>query len=358
MNPLLKISRLAILALSTFYALGLLAWRALSWLNAPKLLTTSWPWRLLEMIGVWIYLPLGLLLILTAGLRSGRAGAVLAVPLLLFLVDYGALYLPPSLRFQPRAAQRILASDGGAPLRIMSWNAQSDNTNVDGLVATLERLEPDVVAIQESGLILSASLPERVGERYPYQEHYPTGKASGMAILSRYPFLDAQPPHFREDRESCNCQQVTLDFHGRPVTLISAHPWPGNFSLRWFGPVPLVANFNPNSQNRMFRHILDRVDAQQASGVPLLLVGDFNTTEGQYNYRRLRQRLNDAFASAGSGPGFTWPHQVRISGVTLPPLLRIDHIYHGDGWLVRRAFVGNIAGSDHRFVVADLVLEE
>ena len=358
MNSFLKISRLAILALSTFYSLGLLAWRALSWLNAPKLLTTSWPSRLLEMIGVWIYLPLGALLILSAALRSGRAGAVLAVPLLLFLVDYGALYLSSSLRSQPRTAQRVLVANQGTPLRVMSWNAQSDNTNVDGLVATLEALRPDVVAIQESGLVLSASLPERVGERYPYQEHHPTGKASGMAILSRHPFLDAQPPHFRDDRESCNCQQVTLDFHGRPVTLISAHPWPGDFSLRWFGPVPVVANFNPNSQNRMFRHILDRVDTQQASGVPLLLVGDFNTTEGQYNYRRLRQRLDDAFASAGVGPGFTWPHQVQVSGVMLPPLLRIDHIYHGDAWLPRRAWVGEIEGSDHRYVVADLVLKE
>ena len=358
MKFFLQTGRLAVLTLSALYGLGLLAWRALSWLNAPRLLTNSGPWRLLAMIGVWIYLPLGLLLIVSAALRSGRAGALLVGPLLLFLADYGALYLPRTWRPQPRVAQRALDNHSGTPLRVMSWNAQSDNANVDALVSALERLRPDVVAIQESGIVLSTTLPTRVGERYPYQEHYPTGKASGMAILSRYPLLDAQRPHFRSDRESCNCQQVTLDLNGRPVTLISAHPWPANFQLRWRGPIPIVLGFNPRSQNRMFKHILARVEATQRLGMPLLLVGDFNTTEGQPNYRRLRQRLGDAFASAGVGPGFTWPHQVRINGMMLPPLLRIDHIYYSNAWLVRRAFPGNIAGSDHRYVVADLVLQD
>ncbi len=358
MKILLKASRLLILALSALYTLSLLAWRALSWLNAPKLLTGSWPWQLAEMIGAWLYLPLGLLLILSTALRNGRAGAVLAVPLLIFLADYGALYLPRWLRPQPLSAQQALDNGSGLPLRVMSWNALANNTNVDAFVASVDELKPDVIAIQESGTILSAALPERLDGRFPYQEHYPTGTPAGMSILSRYPFLNAQAPQFRRDRESCNCQQVTLDFEGRPVVLINAHPWPAHFQLRWRGRFPLVTDFNARSQNRMFNHILARVEAIQASDTPLLLVGDFNTTEGQYNYRRLRRRLSDAFASAGAGPGFTWPHQLRISGVMLPPLLRIDHIYYSDAWLARRTFPGNIEGSDHRYVVADLVLKK
>jgi vancomycin resistance protein VanJ len=94
----------------------------------------------------------------------------------------------------------------------------------------------------------------------------------------------------------------------------------------------------------------------EANGGPALVLGDFNTSDGQPLYRLLRRRLDDAYRAAGWGFGFTFPSP-RGSPLGFP-VVRIDYVFHDEFWATQAAWTGSLPGSDHRYVVADLLLVE
>ena len=72
-------------------------------------------------------------------------------------------------------------------------------------------------------------------------------------------------------------------------------------------------------------------------------------------YGRLRQHLHDAHREAGWGFGYSYPAGTR-GWLPLWPLVRIDYVFHDGAWAAPAAWTKVVAGSDHRAVVADLVL--
>lgn len=81
---------------------------------------------------------------------------------------------------------------------------------------------------------------------------------------------------------------------------------------------------------------------------PRLIAGDFNLLPESVIYRREFSSWQNAFSVAGSGWGRT--KYTRWHGV------RIDHVLADDHWRVTECQVLADAGSDHRPVVAELVL--
>lgn len=84
--------------------------------------------------------------------------------------------------------------------------------------------------------------------------------------------------------------------------------------------------------------------------VPLVLGGDLNTPAGDRLLRLLPRYLHDAFEEAGTG----WPNTI----VSDMPISRIDYIYVSDHFEVRRSVARYTPHSDHRMVIADVVLRE
>jgi endonuclease/exonuclease/phosphatase (EEP) superfamily protein YafD len=87
--------------------------------------------------------------------------------------------------------------------------------------------------------------------------------------------------------------------------------------------------------------------ADQGAG-PRLVAGDFNTPEESAIFRTYWGDLTEAFDRAGVGFGFT-----RYNGWIQ---VRIDHVLSDSGFQVVRAEVLPDYGSDHRPLMADLVL--
>jgi len=92
-------------------------------------------------------------------------------------------------------------------------------------------------------------------------------------------------------------------------------------------------------------------------------VGDLNFTPRHPMYRRLtRLGLHDAFAVAGRGRGRTLPVRIgpssrvnhRLHWVPLPPVVRIDYIWHSATITALAAWVGPDGGSGHLPVLARL----
>lgn len=85
----------------------------------------------------------------------------------------------------------------------------------------------------------------------------------------------------------------------------------------------------------------------------IVLAGDLNAVSRSASYRMLVRRLRDVQTTAGRRPQGTFPSRL--------PLLRIDHIFVGEGISVRRTAVHDTPlarrASDHLPLYADLDIE-
>jgi endonuclease/exonuclease/phosphatase family metal-dependent hydrolase len=89
-------------------------------------------------------------------------------------------------------------------------------------------------------------------------------------------------------------------------------------------------------------------------GEKTILLGDFNFTDQNQDYRVLTQAgLADAHRSGGWGLGLTYPKKGWSGGVRLP-LVRIDFVFLTGDICAQRAWVGEDGGSDHLPVLADV----
>jgi len=87
-------------------------------------------------------------------------------------------------------------------------------------------------------------------------------------------------------------------------------------------------------------------------GPPRILLGDFNATLDQSEFRDLLGRgYADAGATLGNGLEPTWPTNRRF-----PPLVTIDHVLADRRVGIRDYAVEDLPGSDHRAVYAELSL--
>jgi vancomycin resistance protein VanJ len=310
-----------------------------------------WPFALSDLFGVWLYLPWPLLALLVCLRRAWLVVALLVLPLLPLAAEYGPLVLPTQ------------APDQGTTVRVMTANLLGTNADTAGLGAVLAGRGADVVAVQELSETQAAALAEQLREAYPYEVLYPRQDLLGMGVFSRYPVRTAVPPQMLSGH--CYCQEIGIEVAGRLVTVLNVHTQPiPDLGFTYLGDIPrlgrlpLVARvpvptgFDTRAQAPSLEALMQRADAAPR---PLLVVGDLNVSDRQPYYREFRQRLHDASRAAGGGLDYTYPSG-QYGRFALVPLIRIDYVLHDDAWTARNAWTVYLPGSDHRAVVADLVL--
>lgn len=302
--------RAILIMLLCLYPLGLLGLSLLHWL-APQQVG---PLALSQVLAPFLYLP-GLALVPFMLLRG--AGPLRGL-LLACAVVYG-------LRFMPHVALTAPQADpAAAHLEVMSWNVYALNGQVEGLQEFLRSKPADVVALEEfSGRWIADD--EVLRQVYPYQLIYPLGCPSGVVLLSTYPIVARSGLDTRlEIRQMLPMCWARLDLgNGRTLIFMGAHPQSPD-------PVPracLRGNalcYDTTDRDREIARIREQIDGFLATGEPLLIAGDFNTTEREPAYRDLAAGLQDSYRTVGSGNGSTWtPIRFLRLGI---PLLRIDYL--------------------------------
>jgi endonuclease/exonuclease/phosphatase (EEP) superfamily protein YafD len=111
---------------------------------------------------------------------------------------------------------------------------------------------------------------------------------------------------------------------------------------------------------RIKRNILDREDqsnclaaAVSKEKLPFILGGDFNAPENSIIlYPLFRLGLKNTFSERGFGFGYTKGHDLQLGF----SFIRIDHIFVSAEWLPVLSQVGSSLGSDHRPMLADVLL--
>jgi endonuclease/exonuclease/phosphatase (EEP) superfamily protein YafD len=279
-----------------------------------------WYVEALGYVAPWLFAPLLVLLPAILLLRRRALLALIAIPVGLFLLLYGALFLP---RTRPAAA--------GTPFTVLTYNINGLNRDVEAIAAAIEVHDPDVVALQEVNVSMNRALEARLLDRYPHRRW-----ERGMGLYSRLPLEQYQA--FRlGDGQGYWAQQCVLRVDGRALTLLNVHPRSIGGQLRHPAASAHAADV---------RDLVSRVDGIDG---PLLVAGDLNLTDRHAAYTALARHLRDAHREAGWGMGFTF----RPSSAS-PALWRIDYVLHSPDLATLDADLGDFSGSDHRPLVATL----
>lgn len=307
-----------------WYALGLIVV-----LIARFVLRADWWWLLLLYNGTpYLFVPI------LVGLLSGvllRLRHLTAIYLLLTVV--GALWILP-----PLLPPLFPAQAEGQPLRLLTFNAFPENTELDAAQDWLLAQDADLITLQELGGELPALL-----ESYPHH----AAQERGLLLLSRFPVLENESFELGSEIQ----QRVVLDVDGTPLTIYNLHLL---MPLNEDESQPLLLRYDEERRNTQIRELLARLEAETGT---LLVVGDFNMSEWSPVYDDLRAVLADAYRAAAGGIGATWPGGASEElAAGLPQLVRLDYVfYRGDVQPVS-AVVGVPLGSDHLPLVTDLRL--
>jgi len=226
------------------------------------------------------------------------------------------------------------AVSDGIPLRVMTVNLWHGDATAE-LMAVIRTERPDLVSLQELTPEAVTSL-EQAGIRklLPHAALRPGPGVSGTALYGRAPFTGARALDRRSRFDMVRARYV---HKGMALDVVAAHPSP---------PIP-----GPGGAVAAWRWELGRLPrAAPDDGVVGLLVGDFNATLDHAALRRLLDTgYVDAADAVGNGLTPTWQ-------ASLVPPVSIDHVLVEEGIGVRAVRVHDIARSDHRAVVADLVV--
>ena len=234
-------------------------------------------------------------------------------------------------------------------LRVMTYNIHHGSLGIEAVARDIRRQNPDVVLLQECNAFRSWPDPmPRLAQLLPGYRTYLAGDE--VAMLCRLPVRSVAAWPLRDSGPRRIALSAVLSVGGRSLRVLNVHLMTSSTgsSLARSGR---RAPDHLRQTARVRGEQLERVRQWVQSGDgPCIVAGDFNTPPRGVFYRRMPARgLSDSFRQAGRGFGATYPSDI--------PLLRIDHIFTGKGVRALRTWVPRTHGSDHRPVVADLLLE-
>lgn len=300
----------------------------------------------------WYWLLLPVLAALALAFALGRAwvfGAGLALIVLVFIV----------MGFEWGGGDAVDEKGGFKRLRLMTWNIKAENARLrpDG-VAALEREvrshDPDIVVMQDAhGLLVDRAAPAKTDGAVFGLPHV---HALGQYVLaSKHPIRGCNVGWINYRVERHRYLQCEVTVGDRALSVVTAH-----FASPRLG---LAAARREGTQGSSEWHGSHADRVAQAAQVardlsalkrPLVVMGDLNASEHSPVVQTILNAgpLRDTHAVAGKGWGFTYGQSLR-RGLSF---LRIDHILVSADIAVLSSFAGGGDASDHRPVIADVML--
>ena len=256
----------------------------------------------------------------------------------------------------PGARTQTDATSTPTVLRVMTFNIRAGNGDLDGIARVVRNAAPDVVGLQEVDVhfsprsrfvdqanYLAGSLDMHVRFAHIYELAPDSAggppREYGVAMLSRHPVVEFRNHalHRLSTVEEEPAPQprpgfleATLDVNGAHIRFFNTHlDYRGDPALRT-------------------QQVEETLEIIGRTGMPTLLVGDLNARPDAAELQPLFDLFNDSWERPE--PGYTFPADA--------PDRRIDYILHSGHFRVRHAEVLATTASDHRPVIADLLLLE
>lgn len=253
---------------------------------------------------------------------------------------YALLWFGPY--FWPKGEAETLTST----FMVVSYNMHDIKR---GLSNWLEELKPDIVLLQEVPQDFLDTLSPNLGEIYPHRLAQPQ-LYKGNAVLSRYPIVASEDLAGFGDYVP---QRLVLNLDDRALAVYNVHlSWPiGNRRIpKVSGPLRLFSAYDDSRRNQDLALLIDLLEQES---LPFIAGGDFNLSQHSGGYAQLAKRANDSFRLRGWGWGNTW-----LIDSSLPPILRIDYVWHSDELNTLEARSGPRRASDHLPVMASFAFQD
>lgn len=257
-------------------------------------------------------------------------------------------------------------------LKIVSYNVNlfqlyswaEEPPTYSGIFSFIRNENPDIVCLQEFYVVSDKFTEEQARDALSYDVHigYITkGQRTGygMATYSRYPIVNSGEIKFENSANASIYSDILIGTD--TIRVYNNH-------LQSLRLRESNLNFLHNHSNRKDSQTMDEIQdisfrfrdalrkrAQQvelvinhilSSPYPVIVCGDFNESPISYNYRKMRQNLNDAFVEAGAGVGHTYKGFF--------PSFRIDYILYNPKFFATSYYSPKVYHSDHYPVVATL----
>lgn len=239
----------------------------------------------------------------------------------------------PEIRRRPTRTDPDTAA---TPLRVISANVYYPSRDSAPLGRELVAGRPDVLVLQELTAEHRIAIKATGAfDEFPYSYVDTRPGSFGAGIWSRYPLSAGET----WDPGGLPMVRATIDVDGTAVRVFNVHAR-APMRRRWIG---------------VFKRQMEALrDAVESADSPVIMAGDFNATHGHEPFRRLLEAgLRDAHVDAGRGlRGTTWPRGY----FGIPTLFRIDHVLVSGEIGVTGAAEGVGRSSDHRPVIADLLV--
>lgn len=222
---------------------------------------------------------------------------------------------------------------GGGTFRVLAANLAVGAGDGAELVRLVDRLQPDVLAIQE----LTPGAMKRLDalglrERMPYVVDRSQGGVWGSGIYSAHPLTERPLIALGRFRQA---RAVIKVKNGPEIEVVSVHPCAPSHAAKmscWRSGLAAL----PRAGERL-----------------TVLAGDFNATLDHWPVRELLDSgYRDAADVMGQGFTATWPQK----GWRPVPGVTIDHVLADERMGVRAFSVHDLPGTDHRSVFAELTL--
>jgi endonuclease/exonuclease/phosphatase (EEP) superfamily protein YafD len=290
------------------------------WIATVLIIAPRWPFAL-PLVALWPYAVFKRnwhsVAVVTA------AAGIVLVPILGFRVS-----LP---RSQP---------ERGA-VRLLTCNVHRRNVDTGEFAKFIAETGPDVVACQDWTQANYDTLFGGGG----WHVH----REGELFVASRFPIVGVKPIQLWPQSESARGEQGS-------AALFELQTPKGSvflLNLHLASPHAGLIGFAKDSGDRLTGNVERRWcesdvvrDAADAVKGPLLMAGDFNTTDDSPIFRQHWGDFDDAFSECGLGFGYTY--------LINHTQLRIDHVLAGPSLKFIRCWVGPMVGSPHRPLVADV----
>ena len=214
--------------------------------------------------------------------------------------------------------------------RIVMANVSSANDTVGRAVADAVAQRGDLVLLLEAGKDLPPPPPDYSVVALPGY--------SNQLVLSRFPARLVDRPENWPRRLRAHRLEVDAP-QGRVVVYLAHLVRPR------FGPRGILRLRRQMTTQRKEREAL--LASSRRETAPVVLVGDFNSSDRGQGYRRVTGRFRDAMRSGWAGPTYA-------ALLWRPFLLRIDHVFVPRDWCSAQPERFDVHGSDHRGVAVDV----
>lgn len=297
----------------------------LRWFSGDKVLLV----RLCNYFLPWLGVLVAINLILSTLKKRWILSAFNMPPLALISAIYAPLFLNCTCDTQP----------GSRTLKVMSYNVHQYNRDMPAAAALIKRETPDILLLQEieahNFQVLARLLRDMYADGVLKVAYNPNIL---QAVLGRFPVEEIESSAFKNRLQKA----AVATPYGR-ITVLNIH----SYKFGW------------DDRHRRMETLI-REDVVPETG-PLILGGDFNTTEQSETYHFVRRFLNEAHWEVGCGLGFSYPARLFFFSrlYHAPAVIRIDHVFYDKLLTPIRAYtLEDSGGSDHYPIVAELRLQD